>query len=85
MIKYRKFSIATNSYAYELYQEAQKKGDYKPLDKHLKQLETAEKELLKRYEYLEKKPALGMYRGPVRHYLNSKHGVRVSVDKSLCR
>lgn len=54
MVEYKGVMLAPNSQAYELYQEAKKKGDYKALDKHMKQLEQNERDLIKRYEKISK-------------------------------
>ena len=45
-VKYKDMLLARNSLAYQLYE----KGELQALDKHLKQLELNERELLKRYE-----------------------------------
>lgn len=44
-VKYKDWLLAKKSEAYELYAS----GELQKLDKHLKQLETNERELLKRY------------------------------------
>ncbi len=46
MTKYKKYILAKTSQAYALHEA----GEFEKLDKHLKQLELNERELLKRYE-----------------------------------
>lgn len=48
-VKYKTHVLAKNSEAYTLWQTAQKSGDYKPLDRHLKLVEQQHKQLLERY------------------------------------
>lgn len=45
VVKYKEWSLARNSKAYELYETK----DFKALDKHLKQLDKNNEELVKRY------------------------------------
>lgn len=46
MVYYKSYWLAKNSDAYEMWQ----RKDYQKLDKHLKEIEQKEKELLNRYK-----------------------------------
>lgn len=48
-VKYKTHVLAKNSEAYTLWQAAQKSGDYKALDRHLKLVDQQYKQLLERY------------------------------------
>jgi hypothetical protein len=48
-VNYKTHVLAKNSQAYELWQLAQKSGEYKPLDQHLKLVAQQHKQLLERY------------------------------------
>ena len=48
-INYKQHVLAKNSQAYELWQIAQKTGEYKALDQHLKLVAQQHKQLLERY------------------------------------